>query len=260
MTYQRIACLCAGAVETLYLLGAEDQVAGISGFTFFPRRARKEKPKISGFASAKVDRILAVAPDLVVAYSHVQHEIVCELIEAGVEVHVYNHLDLAGILHMVRSLAALTGRAEAGRRLVADLEQQIAIAQRRAARVARRPKIFFEYMSEPLTTGIGWVSELIDIAGGEDCFAELARNRYYRDRAIGDPCEVIRRAPAIILGNWRGRKIGPPQIAARPGWHAIPAVREKRFVEIRTTDFHVPGPGVITRGLKQLSGIIEQWG
>jgi iron complex transport system substrate-binding protein len=259
VSYRRIACLCAGAVETLYLLGAEDQVAGISGFTFHPPHARKEKPKVSGFASAKIDRILAVEPDLAIAFSHVQHEIVRDLVRAGVEVHVYSHIDLAGILHMVRSLAVLAGREEEGRRLLAALEAQIEASRERAARAKRRPRVFFEYMSEPLTTGIGWVSDVIEIAGGEDCFAGIARNRSFHDRAVGGPGEVVKRAPDIILGNWRGRKIGPRQVAQRPGWEAIPAVRENRMIEIRSTDFHVPGPGVITRGLKRMTSVIEEW-
>jgi iron complex transport system substrate-binding protein len=259
VSYRRIACLCAGAVETLYMLGAEEQIAGISGFTFHPSRARKEKPKVSGFRSAKIDRILAVEPDLAIAFSHVQHEIVRDLVQAGVEVHAYNHLDLAGILNMVRSLAALAGREDEGRLLLADLDARINASREKAARAKRRPRIFFEYMSEPLTTGIGWVSDLIDIAGGEDCFAEIAKNRSFRDRAVGGPAEVVKRAPDIILGNWRGRRIGPPQIAQRPGWDAIPAVRENRMIEIKTTDFHVPGPGVITRGLRRMTSIIEEW-
>ncbi len=259
MSYRRIACLCAGAAETLYMLGAEEQIAGISGFTFHPPCARKEKPKVSGLRSAKIGCILAVEPDLAVAFSHVQHEIVRDLVQAGVEVHVYNYVDLAGILHMVRSLAALAGREDEGWRLLADLDAQIDASREKAAGAKCRPKIFFEYMSEPLTTGIGWVSDLIDIAGGEDCFAEIAKNRSFRDRAVGDPAEVVKRAPDIILGNWRGRKIGPPQIAQRPGWDAIPAVRENRMIEIKTTDFHVPGPGVITRGLKRITSVIEEW-
>jgi iron complex transport system substrate-binding protein len=160
---------------------------------------------------------------------------------------------------MVRSLAALAGREEEGRLLLADLDAQISASREKAARAKRRPKIFFEYMSEPLTTGIGWVSDLIDIAGGQDCFAEIAKNRLFHDRAVGGPAEVVKCAPDIILGNWRGRKIGPTQIAQRPGWDAIPAVRENRMIEIRTTDFHVPGPGVITRGLKRMTGVIEEW-
>jgi iron complex transport system substrate-binding protein len=259
VSYRRIACLCAGAVETLYLLGAQEQIAGVSGFAFHPPCARKEKPKVSGFSTANIDRILAVKPDLAIAFSHVQHEIVRDLVQAGVEVHVYNHLDLAGILRMVRSLAALAERENEGRRLLADLNAQIETAREKAERPKRRPRIFFEYMSEPLTTGIGWVSDLIDIAGGEDCFAEIAKNRSFRDRVVGDPAEVVKRAPELILGNWRGRKIGPRQIAQRPGWDAIPAVRENRFVEIKTADFHVPGPGVITRGLKCLTSAIEDW-
>ncbi len=259
MTYRRIACLCAGAVEALYMLGAEDQVAGISGFTFYPPRARKEKPKVSGFRSARIDRILALEPDLVVAFSHVQNEIARALIEAGLEVHVYNHVDLGGIMRMVESLAALTGREAEGRRLLGRLDDEVGASREKAARMRRRPKIFFEYMSEPLTTGIGWVSDIIGIAGGEDCFADRARNLSFRDRAVGDASEVVKRAPDIILGNWRGRKIGPAQVAARPGWSTIPAVRAQRLVEIETTDFHVPGPGVITRGLKRVTDIVEAW-
>lgn len=259
MSYQRIACLSTEAVETLYLLGVEDRIAGISGFTTRPARARKEKPKVSGFSSAKIERILAVEPDLVIAFSDLQADIVRELICAGVEIHVFNQRSLAGILGMIRALAALVDRSQAGERLVADLQDRLDAVRLRARELSRRPRIYFEEWNDPPISGIRWVSELIEAAGGGDCFAEESQRPAARDRIIGDPADVIRRAPDIIVGSWCGKKFRPEQVRARPGWDAVPAVRDNQLYEIKSADILSPGPGAITEGLAQLERIVMRW-
>jgi len=259
MSYRRIACLSTEAVETLYLLGAEARIAGISGFTTRPARARKEKPKVSGFSSAKVERILAVEPDLVVAFSDLQADIVRDLIRAGVEVHVFNQRDLAGIFSMITALAALVDEAAAGERLVADLRQRLAAVRARVPGHARRPRIYFEEWNDPLISGIRWVSELIEAAGGEDCFAPESQRRSARERIIVDPMEVVRRAPDIIIGSWCGKKFQLAHVRARAGWAAVPAVRDDRLYEIKSADILSPGPAAITEGLAQLERIVARW-
>lgn len=259
MSYSRIACLSTEAVETLYLLGAEDRVAGISGFAVHPPRARKEKPKVSGFSSAKLERILAVEPDLAIAFSDLQADIVRDLIRAGVEVHVFNQRDIAGILRMIDTLAALVDAKEAGRRLIGDLEKRLETARRRALELPARPRIYFEEWNDPLISGIRWVSELIDAAGGEDCFAAESQRRSARERIIADPAEVVRRAPDIIIGSWCGRKFVPGHVRARVGWEAVPAVRHDQLYEIKSADILGPGPAAITEGLAQIERIVERW-
>lgn len=259
MIYRRIACLSTEAVETLYLLGAEDRLVGISGFTVYPARARKEKPKVSGFSSAKIERILAVDPDLVVGFSDLQAEIMRDLVKRGIEVHVYNHRDIEGIFRMIKSLGLLVDRKEAASVLIADLEEHIAEARRVASQRARRPKVYFEEWNEPLISSIGWVAEIVNIAGGEDCFPELSRHHGAKHRIIADPVEVIRREPDIIVGSWCGKKFVPEQLRARPGWDTIPAVRDGRLYEIKSADILAPGPSAITRGLKRMTEIIGDW-
>jgi iron complex transport system substrate-binding protein len=259
MIYRRIACLSTEAVETLYLLGAEDCIAGISGFTTRPARSRREKPKVSGFSTAKIERILAVEPDLVIAFSDLQAEIVRELIRAGVEVHVFNQRDVAGILRMIHALAALVGKVNAGGQLVAQLQSRLEAARHRARDLPRRPRIYFEEWNDPLISNIRWVSELMAIAGGDDCFAEESRRPSARDRIIADANEVVRRAPDIIIGSWCGKKFRPGQVRLRPGWETVPAVRDDELHEIKSADILSPGPSAITEGLAQLEVIVRRW-
>jgi iron complex transport system substrate-binding protein len=259
MSYRRIACLSTEAVETLYALGAEDCIAGISGFTTRPARARAEKPKISGFSSSRIERILAVEPDLAIGFSDLQAQTCRDLAAAGIEVHVFNQRDVAGILRMVRTLAALVERQQEGAQLIAQLQGEIDAARRTAAQWTRKPRIYFEEWNEPLISGIGWVSELIGIAGGEDVFAELATCASAKERIIADPQEVIRRAPEIIIGSWCGKKFRPESLHERAGWDAIPAVRTGQVVEIKSADILAPGPSALTHGLRQLSAIIAAW-
>lgn len=257
--YRRIACLSTEAVETLYALGAQDAIAGISGFTVRPPQARREKPKISGFSSCRLERILAVEPDLVIGFSNLQADICRDLAAAGVEVHLFNQRDVAGILRMVRTLAALVDRQQEGQHLIAALQAAIDTVRNRARQWRVRPRIYFEEWSDPLISGIGWVSELIDCAGGDDVFPELAARHGARERIIADPMEVVRRAPDIIIGSWCGKKFQPEAVRARPGWDAIPAVRNGMVAEIKSADILSPGPSAIRLGLQSIAALIERW-
>ncbi|GAA4029645.1 ABC transporter substrate-binding protein [Actimicrobium antarcticum] len=257
--YQRIACLCTESVETLYALGAEDCIAGISGFSVRPPRARQEKPKISGFSSVKIERILAVKPDLIIGFCDLQADICRDLALAGIEAHLFNQRSVAGILHMVRVLAALVERVDAGKLLVAELQRQIDAAQARAAQWTRRPVIYFEEWNDPLMSGIGWAAEVIGMAGGEDAFPALSAHPNARQRIIADPLDVVRRAPDIIIGSWCGKKFQPEAVRSRSGWESIPAVRNGMLFEIKSPDILSPGPSVITEGLRQIGDMIAQW-
>ncbi len=257
--YQRIACLCTESVETLYALGAENYIAGISGFSVRPPRARKEKPKISGFSSTRIERILAVKPDLVIGFCDLQADICRDLALAGIEVHLFNQRSIAGILHMIRVLAALVEREQAGRELVADLQRQIAVVVARAGQGVRRPVIYFEEWDAPLMSGIGWAAEAIVLAGGEDAFPELSVQAGAGQRIIADPMDVVRRAPDIIIASWCGKKFQPAAMQSRVGWQTIPAVRNQMLFEIKSPDILSPGPAVITEGLRQISDLVEHW-
>ncbi len=257
--YKRIACLSTESVETLYALGAEDCIAGISGFTVRPPRARDEKPKISGFSSSKIERILAVEPDLVIGFSNLQADICRDLAKAGIEVHLFNQRSFAGIMQMVQVLAALVDRQEAGATLVAQLCSRIEQVKSRAATWQRRPRIYFEEWNDPLMSGIGWASEAIVMAGGEDAFADLAQHQSAKDRIIADPDEVIRRAPDIIIGSWCGKKFQPDSLRARLGWQQIPALQNDMVFEIKSPDILSPGPSVITEGFRQISDMVAHW-
>ncbi|HJV00691.1 MAG TPA: ABC transporter substrate-binding protein [Burkholderiaceae bacterium] len=257
--YQRIACLSTESVETLYALGAEHAIAGISGFTVRPPRAREEKVKISGFSSSKLERILAVQPDLVIGFSNLQADICRDLAQAGVEVHLFNQRSVDGILRMVSVLAALVQREQAGRELVAQLRSCVDAARARAAQWTRKPVIYFEEWNDPLMSGIGWAAELIVIAGGEDAFPALSLQQSAKDRIIADPMEVVRRAPDIIIGSWCGKKFQPDALRSRQGWDTIPAVRNGMLFEIKSPDILSPGPSAITEGLRQISDMVALW-
>jgi len=256
---RRIVCLTEETTETLYLLGEEDRIVGISGFTVRPARARREKPKVSGFTSAKIDKIVALEPDLVLGFSDLQADIAMDLIRRGLAVHVFNHRSVEGILDMVAMLGALIGAPEKATALVTQLENGIAEAERAAAQLERRPRVYFEEWNDPMISGIRWVSELIGLAGGEDCFAELACAPLAKERVIADPLEVVRRAPDIIIGSWCGKKFRPDQVAQRPGWDRVPAVRQGQLYEIKSADILQPGPAALTDGLDQLREIVKRW-
>jgi iron complex transport system substrate-binding protein len=218
-----------------------------------PPRVRREKPRVSAFTSADLPKILALRPDLVLTFSDLQADIAAALIRAGVAVHAFNQRDVAGILAMIRTLGALVGRAEAAAALTAGYEARLSAM--RAAPPPRRPRVWFEEWDEPLISGIGWVSELIAVAGGDDCFPHLAAQHAARDRIVA-PEAVTEAAPDLILGSWCGKKFRPEKVAARPGWAAIPAVRAGRLVEIKAPLILQPGPAALTDGLDALRAAI----
>jgi iron complex transport system substrate-binding protein len=256
---ERIVCLTEETTETLYLLGEEHRIVGISGFTVRPPRARREKPKVSAFTSAKIDRIVALQPDLVLGFSDLQADIAAQLIRAGIEVHVFNHRSVAEILRMIRTLGGMVGCEVKSGGLVDQLTAGLEEVRQRASRLPRRPRVYFEEWDEPQISAIRWVSELIGIAGGEDCFAELSQKALGRERIIADPQEVPRRAPDIILGSWCGKKFRPEQVAARVGWERVPAVRSGFMREIKSSIILQPGPAALTDGVRAIQRVIEEW-
>jgi len=256
---QRIVCLTEETTETLYLLGEDWRIVGISGFTVRPPRARREKPRVSAFLSAHTERILALKPDLVLGFSDLQADIAATLVRAGLEVHVFNHRSVADILRMIRTLGGMIGREARARALADELAAGLEAVRERAAALPRRPRVYFEEWDDPLISGIGWVSELITLAGGEDCFPELAREALGRNRIIADPLEVPRRAPDIVLGSWCGKKFRAERVAARPGWSEVPAVRAGYLREIKSSIILQPGPAALTDGVQAIQQIIEEW-
>lgn len=256
---QRIVCLSTETCEVLYRLGEQDRIAGISGFTVHPPQARREKPKVSAFTSAKVDKILQLKPDLVLGYCDLQADIAAQLAREGLEVHLFNQRDIAGILRMIRTLGALVHANEQAEVLVSELEQGIEAVRASAATSARKPRVYFEEWDEPLISGIRWVSELIEIAGGEDCFADLSHFPRAKQRFIHDPQEVVRRAPDIIIGSWCGKRFRPEHLDEREGWNGIPALRNNQLFEIKSPDILQPGISALTLGLTQLHQRIGRW-
>ncbi len=256
---RRIVCLTEETTETLYLLGEQDRIVGISGFTVRPPRARKEKPRVSAFTSAKIDKILALQPDLVLGFSNLQADIAAELVRAGIQVHIFNQRRVEGIFDMITLLGAMIGESGKAEALRAQLLDGLTRIEAAAARLPHKPKIYFEEWDEPLISGIGWVSELIHIAGGEDCFPELGKESSAKKRIIADPSEVIRRAPDIILGSWCGKRFRPEQLRARPGWEAIPAVQHGQIFEIKSPDILQPGPAALTDGVQQIHTLVQRW-
>ncbi|MDX1374190.1 MAG: ABC transporter substrate-binding protein [Burkholderiales bacterium] len=256
---ERIVCLTEETTETLYLLGEERRIVGVSGYTVRPPEARRDKPRVSAFLSAKTDRILALEPDLVLGFSDLQADIARELAKAGLSVVIFNQRSVDEILSMILTLAAMVGAGAKGKRLVARLERNLERVRRAGARFARRPRVYFEEWDAPMISGIRWVSELVAIAGGEDVFPELARSAGAAGRTIADGMDVVRRAPDIILGSWCGKKFRPEHVRARPGWDAIPAVRDAELHEIKSADILQPGPAALTDGVEKIHAILAAW-
>jgi iron complex transport system substrate-binding protein len=256
---QRIVCMTEEPTEVLYALGEAQRIVGISGFTVRPPRARKEKPKVSAFTSAKIDEILRLQPDLAIGFSDIQADIAQALIKAGVEVWISNHRSVDGILGYVRRLGAMVGAWEKAERYAAQLEAHVASVRAAAAHLPRRPRVYFEEWDEPQISCIRWVSELIGIAGGDDVFPERAAASLARDRILADPREVVARAPDIVIGSWCGKKFRPERVAARAGWDAVPAVRDAELHEVKSPIILQPGPAALTDGLDALHAIVVRW-
>ena len=256
---RRIVCLTEEPTEVLYALGEQDRIVGISGFTVRPPQARREKPKVSAFTSAKIDDILALKPDFVIGFSDIQAGIASALIGHGVEVWISNHRSVEGILDYIRRLGALVGAADNARTYADKLEADLAAVADQAARNAHRPKVYFEEWDEPLISGIQWVAELVRIAGGDDILPELAAEPMAKNRIMADGSKVIERNPDIIFGSWCGKKFRPEKVAARPGWQDIAAVRNHQLFEIKSPIILQPGPAALSDGLKAMAAHIRSW-
>jgi iron complex transport system substrate-binding protein len=256
---QRIVCLTEETTEWLYLLGEERRIVGISGYTVRPRRAREEKPKVSAFLSARIEQILALQPDCVFGFSDLQADIATQLIRQGVQVTVFNQRSVAEIFSMMYQVAAMVGQAERGLALMGTVRDQLDAIQTTAAGLPRRPRVFFEEWYEPHISAIRWVSELIGLAGGDDCFPELATQSLGKNRIIADGAEIVRRNPDIIIGSWCGKKFRPEKVAERPGWQDVNAVKHGQLFEIKSADILQPGPAALTDGVAQLHRIITHW-
>ena len=255
---ERIVCLTEETTETLYLLGEERRIVGISGYTVRPPRARREKPRVSAFLSAKYDAILALKPDLVIGFSDLQADIARDLAKAGLNVVLFNQRSVDEILSMVLMLSSMIGAAERGQRLVRDLEANLAGIQASAARLKRRPKVYFEEWDEPMISGIRWVSELVGIAGGQDVFTELSRSQAATGRIVTSAA-VLEKAPDVMIASWCGKKFRPERVAAREGWSSLPAVRDGELHEIKSAEILQPGPAALTAGVRRLQAIISRW-
>lgn len=255
---RRIVCLTEETVETLYLLGEEDRIVGVTGYAVRPARVRKEKPRVGAFTSADVPKIVALKPDLVLCFSDLQADIVADLARAGLNVHLFNQRTVAEILQMIATLGRLVGAADKADALVAELEARIEDVRRNGAALLKKPRVYFEEWDDPIISGIAWVSDLIGIAGGVDVFPELSAGQSATERII-TPDRVIEAKPDIIIGSWCGKKFRPEKLAARAGFDAIPAVRDGQLHEIKSPFILQPGPAALTDGLDQLHSIIAAW-
>jgi iron complex transport system substrate-binding protein len=256
---RRIVCLTEEPTEVLYALGEQDRIVGISGFTVRPAIARREKPKVSAFTSAKIGEILKLRPDFVVGFSDIQADIAAELIRNGVEVWISNHRSVAEILDYVRRLGALVGAGTKANAYADELARGLDRIEHASRALPCRPKVYFEEWDDPPITGIRWVAELVRIAGGDDIFPERALEPLARARILEDAGEVARRAPDIILGSWCGKKFRPEKVAARDGWDTIPAVRDGELHEIKSPLILQPGPAALTDGVQGIARIIHAW-
>jgi len=256
---QRIVCLTEEPTETLYLLGEEDRIVGISGFTMRPAKARKEKPKVSAFSSAKIEEIIALQPDLVIGFSDVQAEIARELIARGLTVWINNHRSVAGIYQMIVQLGAMVGKQGRALALAQEIAQNLQNICVSNQKKPIKPTVYFEEWYDPLITGIQWVGELIELAGGIDIFPELQKESLAKDRIIADPQEIVHRNPDIILVSWCGKKFKKDQLVNRPNWDKIKAVQHDCIFEIKSELILQPGPAVLTDGVGEMASMIEKW-
>jgi iron complex transport system substrate-binding protein len=256
---ERIVCLTEETTETLYLLGEERRIVGISGYTVRPPRARREKPRISAFLSAKTDKILELKPDLVLGFSDLQADISKDLVKAGLNVVIFNQRSVAEIFNMILILSSLVGESEKGKGLVKRLEDNISEIQKASKTFKRRPRVYFEEWDEPMISGIRWVSELVEIAGGEDVFREKSFSHDAKGRIIADAGEVLGRDPEVILASWCGKKFRPERVCARPGWDKVSAVKEGQLHEIKSAEILQPGPAALSDGVRRIHERLAAW-
>ncbi len=253
---RRLVCLTEETVETLYLLGEQDRIVGVSGYAVRPPQVRREKPRVSAFTSADIPKIIALKPDLVLAFSDLQADIAADLARAGLAVHIFNQRDLAGIFAMIRTLGALIGCGEKAEHLACSLEERIDRIRSETRSRGARPRVYFEEWDNPLITGLGWASELIEVAGGDDIFPEKRREAAAKDRIVSSE-EVLARAPDVILASWCGKKVRPETIRARDSWHTIPAVANNLVFEIKSPLILQPGPAALGDGLDAIRAALD---
>ena len=256
---QRIVCLTEEPTEWLYLLGEERRIVGISGYTVRPPRARDEKPKVSAFLSAKIDKIVQLQPDCVIGFSDLQADIASQLVKKGIQVTIFNQRSVAEIFSMLYQLAAMVGQADKGLALISGMQSRLLEIEAVASTLKRRPRVFFEEWYDPHISAIAWVSELVGIAGGDDCFPELAKEPMGKGRIIADGLDIVQRNPDIILGSWCGRKFRPAHVRARAGWQQVNAVKNDQLFEIKSAEILQPGPAALTDGVEQIHAIIMAW-
>jgi iron complex transport system substrate-binding protein len=254
---ERIVCLTEETTETLYLLGEERRIVGISGYTVRPPRARREKPRVSAFLSARTEKILELKPDLVLGFSDLQAEIARDLAKAGLNIMIFNQRSIDEILSMILTLAAMVGAGDKGFALARRLENGLSEIRESAKAFPRRPRVYFEEWDQPMISGIRWVSELIEIAGGEDVFAEQSRSQAASGRIVSSPELVVEKQPDVILASWCGKKFRPERVTSRPGWQAIAAVRDDQLFEIKSADILQPGPAALTDGVRRMHDIFR---
>ena len=256
---QRIVCLTEEPTEWLYLLGEERRIVGISGYTVRPPRAREEKPKVSAFLSAKIDKIVELQPDCVIGFSDLQADIASQLVKKGIQVTIFNQRSVAEIFSMMYQLAAMVGQADKGLALIQVMQSRLLEIEASASTLKRRPRVFFEEWYDPHISAIAWVSELVGIAGGDDCFPELAKEPLGKCRIIADGADIVQRNPDIIFGSWCGRKFRPAHVRARAGWQEVNAVKNDQLFEIKSAEILQPGPAALTDGVEQIHKIIMAW-
>jgi iron complex transport system substrate-binding protein len=256
---ERIVCLTEESTETLYLLGEERRIVGISGYTVRPARARKEKPRVSAFLSAKQEKILELKPDLVIGFSDLQADIARDLTKRGLNVLIFNQRSVQEILDMILALSSLVGAAEKGTQLIQELERGLEQIRESANKFPRRPRVYFEEWDEPMISGIRWVSELVEIAGGEDIFSALSHSQAASGRVVADPTLAIQKNPELILASWCGKKFRPERLAARPGWQDIAAVKNNELHEIKSADILQPGPAALTDGVRRIHELLRDF-
>ena len=256
---ERIVCLTEEPTEVLYHLGEQDRIVGISQFTVRPGAARRDKPKVSAFTSARLERILELEPDLVIGFSDIQADIARDLIKGGVEVWISNHRTIDGILGYIARLGSMVGRSEDALSWAHDIRRHIEAIRASAADLPRRPKVYFEEWDDPMITAIRWVSQVIEIAGGDDIFTDRSTSSLAADRIIADPAEVVHRNPDLLLASWCGKKLQPDLVWSRTGWESLEPVRTHTIHEIPAEIILQPGPAALTDGLDHIHGIITSW-
>ncbi len=256
---KRIVCLTDETTEMLYILGEQDRIVGVSGFSTRPAQVRQEKPKVSAFTSARINKILALKPDLVLGFSDLQADIAADLAKAGIQVHLFNQRSISEIFNMIAVLGAMVGASKKAHAWIAQQQTKLDLIQQHANTFNKRPIVYFEEWNDPIITGIQWVSELITLAGGQECFPELSNESLAKKRIVEDPLEVVKRNPDIIIGSWCGKKFHPHKVGEREGWHCVNAVVNQQVFEIKSAHILQPGPAALTDGLDQIVEIIQNW-